>query len=1122
MSPKGQIKLLNDNEFATYLKNKERAPEPISSPLSPTPESMSQDSKVRIADSLLKKDNEIQITRHLKRLQLMSVEGKLYPESEFKTLTAKGLKASVDRLYSNPLSSRKQPKCKLKKTNPEDSATKPMKKARLSAKQSQVPRLEIKTEASLSTTGISRPTESTRDDRYRASAPLLIHSGRNQVLEDSPRLDLSGNTLTQPSSPNWLANSLNKYLKLGNLLTTTGSPTISPTTAVASQLITPRSKRTLKRRKQPLHIEIRRLITTHGQIYEEHTLKRAKKKEQMLKDLNKLCLKEGQTTKWGDFVGVVYSPQKETETLPDSLEELEKLKSLNERMFKTMGQAPAELYRIISRGNFLQEKLKSPTAQLKNENWTEEHEDAFKGLVRKTHPKNPIVKTMRFRALEKALPDEKHLLNTEWKYDKRSPWVNDLDYQEKDYLSPEQQGRPKRKPISNIKTTIRDESPEVDEEELKVQELLMKTGQTQVKNLYSLQEHAQQIDRIKDYDDAVKCFDVVRQWKASKSKAGAAKLKVADHIIAEKSVDSKELSRARYAYLSSKVAAQRANCELTDKMLNKADEKRIELRRRQEEFQRLLTSTRALVRRIYGDCYMHRGRRSLKLTSYAKGHPFFIPTMIKMGYLPPSIEAKPERLKPGTVVISKREAAQISSNSLKNLSQQNFKSRIKAEVKPNKSAQQLRALIKIQKCARGFVVRNRLKKLRLSVIKLQHLVKRRFARRILYESIVSAVKLGKLAHVRCLVSKHRYFGLFMKVAKRKFGSIEAFNRLVFQQAQTLKQLSDQVEEKTLRKTQSVADFHRSPDRTSTNPMPASHKPVMKSKTTIFRPNSEADLRPHIELGALEQVEEEETPKMLKGEASLKLQKGAATPKSLKRETSPGPLKSEVMSIRLPASPKKLKSGGMFITPKPTTPSVEARPEAKQPVAYHDLTEAEQLSLVGSANQINALLDEIRRHRAEMWGYFLSSVSRTEVTDSDLAKLLAKNSLYLSKVGKAKAWEETYLRAPFNSNKVTPEELVRSQPDEVLHMLSGELRKALDAKEMAKAKYRSNKLAWEQFAKLELPGSLPTAGQLKNFEALLSYDGSPTSQILSRESKLDKLPMSELSALVSSLEEHLTI
>jgi hypothetical protein len=1052
MSSKGQIKLLTDAEFACYLKGKENPLDLISS-LSATPDPSLQENRLQEADSLLRRENDEQITRHLKQLKLVTVQGKLTPKSSLylKPFTPDGLKASVDRLYSNPLMRKRRSAAASKpgSISNKGELSRPSKetKDRLS-----VPHLQFKLESFFSTSDFTRQVETSKDDLTQPSAPSEPMHKSEWGREDIGR---SGNTLTQTSSPNWLTSSLGNYLK------TASQPQVSRSTISTPRSLTRKAKKSPSKKKRSLPEEFERQMQTHGHLFEEHVQKKARKKQQMLADLNKLCLDEGRSTKWGDFVGVVYAPKKSSETLPDSLEELEKLRALNERMFRTMGQSPAELYRIISRKNFLQDKLNSPTALLRNENWTEEHESAFKDLVRKTHPKNPIVKTMRFRAVEKSLPAEKHNLNTEWKYDKRSPWVNDLDYHDRNYLTLEEEKTKhgKRKHISNIKTAIRDESSEIDPEELKIQELLIKTGQTEAKNLNSLQDLAGQIDRVNDYQDAVKCFDQVKRWRKSKAKAEAAKLKMADYVEAEKKVDSKELSKARYSYLSSKIAAQRANAELLEKMLTQADERRVELRKQQEEFQRVLTPMRAVVRRMFGNCYMSKGRRALRLTSFSKGHPLFIPTMVKMGLLPATIEAKPERLRPGTVIISKQEKATISPSSQKNLSKLNFPSFKPKTTQPTKQAIQNQAAIKIQRRVRGYIARRWLLSMKEAVVRLQRLARRRSSRKMLHERIVKAVMSGKYANVSSLVARHYNSGLFMKVVRSKAGSTEAFNKALSKHIQRSKSMTQ--------------------DQTET-PMSVSYLASRRNHHKMV-PITPPDVH-------------QNTPQIRS--------------KSRKPTISALPELHVTSPVITQASPKSLQS-----------PQPKSRREVA-PLDFKGLSDIDRLNLIGKANRINATVEEIRKHRAEMWSCFLSGLRGAQVEDQDLVKLLAKNSLYLGKIGDDKAWEDTLLKLPFNDGKVTPEELMGLDPDEILIALSTELRRALESKEAAKAKYKSTQLAWEQFASVNLPSTLPKAGQLKNFEALLTYSKSSTSKLLAKSSQLDRLALEEVLAIASSLEDHI--
>jgi hypothetical protein len=56
--------------------------------------------------------------------------------------------------------------------------------------------------------------------------------------------------------------------------------------------------------------------------------------------------------------------------------------------------------------------------------------------------------------------------------------------------------------------------------------------------------------------------------------------KLANHVIGETKVEMKNMARARYSYISSKIAKQRAFAEKTKRLNEKAEAKRLELRER--------------------------------------------------------------------------------------------------------------------------------------------------------------------------------------------------------------------------------------------------------------------------------------------------------------------------------------------------------------------------------------------------------------------------------------------------------------------------------------------------------------------------------------------------------------
>mmetsp|Transcript_28149 Transcript_28149/g.27853 ORF Transcript_28149/g.27853 Transcript_28149/m.27853 type:complete len:133 (-) Transcript_28149:573-971(-) len=130
----------------------------------------------------------------------------------------------------------------------------------------------------------------------------------------------------------------------------------------------------------------------------------------------------------------------------------------------------------------------------------------------------------------------------------------------------------------------------------------------------------------------------------------------------------KQLNKARYSYLSAKVAHQRASTELSDKYMLEAEERRKELRQRQEIFQRDVTIYRNICKERYGRTMKFGPRRILETTAHPLGSPRFKSFMIKLGYLPRSYSPQPRPIKdfdPNTV---KRIRANVPKESLHQLS----------------------------------------------------------------------------------------------------------------------------------------------------------------------------------------------------------------------------------------------------------------------------------------------------------------------------------------------------------------------------------------------------------------------------------------------------------------------
>ncbi|CAG9314545.1 unnamed protein product [Blepharisma stoltei] len=450
-------------------------------------------------------------------------------------------------------------------------------------------------------------------------------------------------------------------------------------------------------------------------------------------------------------------------------------KELTSRLYDTAQNEPEEVFRIISSPKKSLDKLIAKKQEKKFE-WTEEHEQAFRSLLRKTHSFNSMTKTRLFRELEKKLPEKKTKLEKDWKYDKRSPYINDLDYQSKDYyasgLDLSSPSSHKIGPISNIKTTIRDESFEIDLEEKRIQELVEKTGLSPT-NITKLEKIGTHIEKIKDFEDAMKGFEMIYNWEESEAFFDKAKGFLASHILSELHVDMKDLNKARYSYLSGKIAYQRATAELHKKLMLRAEEKRIELRKRQEEFQREVFKTKVMLKKMYGISYINKPKKYLKTTSYKMGSPEFNMYMIKLGYLPPKFKAAPEKLKKGGIIYYKT-SSKIPEKSVNNMSQWNYPPDFKArEIEAaNKKLMSIKAAAKIQSRIKGWLMRRRMRRMKKASLKIQKLWRAYKCRKVLIAKVITQLFNGNKAKVAKLAKRFKESSLYYKLyqaaeAKRK-------------------------------------------------------------------------------------------------------------------------------------------------------------------------------------------------------------------------------------------------------------------------------------------------------------------------------------------------------------------
>ena len=284
----------------------------------------------------------------------------------------------------------------------------------------------------------------------------------------------------------------------------------------------------------------------------------------------------------------------------------------------------------------------------KPEEWSQQHEQAFKSIMRKSHSVNSLAKTRRFRELERNLPPDKTNIDKNWRYDLNSPWVNDLDLHDAEYYSfnldsPKTPKRPKH--ISNIRMSTREEPPEIDPEAALEQERRRLTGLTGSVSEHTLRSKADLVTGLHRFEDAKKGYELIYQWEKSKTLLEKDSATLAEHLIKDLHGDMKQLSKARYAYLSAKIAKQRSSAQLTKKMLVEAENKRKELRKRQEELMRDVAKARSRLAKMYGRSYLQARRRVIANTAHPIGSPQFLKDMVALGFLPRHWSPQPQKPK---------------------------------------------------------------------------------------------------------------------------------------------------------------------------------------------------------------------------------------------------------------------------------------------------------------------------------------------------------------------------------------------------------------------------------------------------------------------------------------------
>ena len=174
----------------------------------------------------------------------------------------------------------------------------------------------------------------------------------------------------------------------------------------------------------------------------------------------------------------------------------------------------------------------------------------------------------------------------EWVRDKRSPFIHDQDFHSPQYYAFE--GTPKRvSPELHVSSEF--ESKDLEEEQL--HEI---TGLPSSKPLHVRRKAAENAIAYRRFEQAQKAPKLLKEWR-DRDTMERHKANLSEDIMNHLAGETRYVQKARYAYLSSKVAKQRALSEASHQVLESAEVQRMDLYQRQVVFQRLVTKARAVV-----------------------------------------------------------------------------------------------------------------------------------------------------------------------------------------------------------------------------------------------------------------------------------------------------------------------------------------------------------------------------------------------------------------------------------------------------------------------------------------------------------------------------------------------
>lgn len=336
------------------------------------------------------------------------------------------------------------------------------------------------------------------------------------------------------------------------------------------------------------------------------------------------------------------SPDKKPHTRPRHMKSKSSdvLQPLGRRLLRFAAKEPATFYRAAVNPQLAvlitQRQQLSETLAIRPVRWSASQEALFRKAL---HGKQRRRATRSYLDQSRGLVPQQDMKTEAWLSDRRSPYVQDRDYHSSTYYAFAAEDR--HSPASD----------DLDASQLEEQQLFQLTGLPPSKPLFVRRKAAKVSSSLREFETAQQSPVLLQQWKHSRSQRHLLQANLSEDILNHLEGETRYIQKARYAYLSARVACQRAHSEAEQRALQHAEMRRQALYQRQLAFQRQLTTIRVLVKRLY-PAYPLGKRRVISNSVKPLGHVDFPAQMQHLGLLSiPRPKPEPE-LSPSAAPVS--------------------------------------------------------------------------------------------------------------------------------------------------------------------------------------------------------------------------------------------------------------------------------------------------------------------------------------------------------------------------------------------------------------------------------------------------------------------------------------